>query len=85
PAQAPAPEIRAPRRRARRWAGGIFSLAVVGACAWVLVLGVREGRIHVPNKADMLQRLEPTLATLRIKLDRVLYRQTPEQSTRPDE
>jgi serine/threonine protein kinase len=85
PAQRSASEVRAPRRALRRWAGGLFGLAVVGACAWVLVLGVREGRIHVPNQADMLQRVQPTLSTLRARFERVIDRQTPEPSTHPDQ
>ena len=48
-----------PRRVVRRWLGALCALAVVGACAAVLGLAVREGRLqlpHLPVAALHLQR-----------------------------
>jgi len=45
-----------PRRRPRRrWVGLVCSLAVLTGCAAVLEQGVRQGRIHVPTKAELRQ------------------------------
>jgi serine/threonine-protein kinase len=64
-------------RPRRRWAGALFSVAVVGACAWVLELGVREGRIHVPTKADVMQ-LPAHLSSLRLSLEQRMGRHSSE-------
>ncbi|HEY0467161.1 MAG TPA: serine/threonine-protein kinase [Polyangiaceae bacterium] len=44
-----------PPRPRRRWVGVLVGLAVLGGCAAVLGQGVREGRIHVPSKAELRQ------------------------------
>ncbi len=44
----------APRPR-RRWVGVLCGLAVLGGCVAVLGQGVREGRIHVPSRAELRQ------------------------------
>jgi len=45
----------APVRPRRRWVGVLFSLAVLGGCAAVFGQGVRQGRFHVPTKAELRQ------------------------------
>jgi ferric-dicitrate binding protein FerR (iron transport regulator) len=77
PARPAAREIRSPVRPRRRWAGALFSVAVVGACAWVLGLGVREGRIRVPTKADVMQ-LPAHLSSLRLSLEQRMGRHSSE-------
>jgi len=54
-----------PRRRLRRWLGGVCALVVVGACAGVLWLAVRDGRIRLPTTSDV-QRLPATISAWRI-------------------
>jgi len=39
----------------RRWLGVLCVLAVLGACGAVLGQGVRDGRIPVPSKADLMR------------------------------
>ena len=68
-------EIRSPARPRRRWAGALFSIAVVGACAWVLGLGIREGHIRVPTKADVMQ-LPAHLSSLRLSLEQRIGRRS---------
>jgi serine/threonine-protein kinase len=41
------------RARARRWLGVLCAVTVIAACAGVLVLAVREGRIRVPMGLDV--------------------------------
>jgi len=73
PASPAAREIRSPVRPRRRWAGALLSIAVVGACVWVLGLGIRGGHIHVPSKADIM-RLP---ASLRLSLEQRIVGQSP--------
>jgi serine/threonine protein kinase len=75
PASTSARQIASVRPR-RRWGGALFSIAVVGACAWVLGLGVREGHIRVPTKADVM-RLPANLSSLRLSLEQRLSHQSP--------
>jgi serine/threonine-protein kinase len=42
-------------RPRRRWVGVLCGLAVLGGCLAVLGQGVRQGRIHVPSKAELRQ------------------------------
>ena len=44
-----------PPRPRRRWLGAFCALATLGLCGAVLAQGVREGRIHVPSKAEVLE------------------------------
>jgi serine/threonine-protein kinase len=76
PATPAAQKIRSPVRPRRRWLGALFSIAVVGACAWVLGLGVREGHIRVPSKADVM-RLPASLSSLRLSLEQRFGHQSP--------
>ena len=48
-------ELDAPARPRRRWVGVLFGLAVLGGCAAVFGQGVRQGRFHVPTKAELRQ------------------------------
>ncbi|MEI9948574.1 MAG: serine/threonine-protein kinase [Pseudomonadota bacterium] len=43
------------RRPRRRWIGVLCGLAILGGCVAVLGQGVRQGRIHVPSKAELRQ------------------------------
>jgi serine/threonine protein kinase len=76
----PAPRAAARRasrpRPRRRWTGALFSIAVLGACVWVLSVGIRDGRIHVPSKADVMT-LPANLSNLRLSLEQRLSRQLP--------
>jgi serine/threonine protein kinase len=63
-------------RPRRRWLGVFVCMAVIGACAGVLGLGVREGRIPVPNKAQIMRRLPADFSALRLSVDGLLGRQT---------
>jgi serine/threonine protein kinase len=56
--------IRRPRR-GRRWLGAFAALAVLGACAGVLGLAVRDGRIRLPSAGDV-QHLPATISAWRI-------------------
>ncbi|HEX7450752.1 MAG TPA: serine/threonine-protein kinase [Polyangiaceae bacterium] len=76
----PAPSSVAPRRVAvarppRRWTGALFSIVVLGACAGVLGVGIREGRIHVPTKAEVMN-LPASLSSLRLSLEQRFGRQS---------
>jgi serine/threonine protein kinase len=54
-ASAATEELDAPTRPRRRWVGVLFGLAVLGGCAAVFGQGVRQGRFHVPSKAELRQ------------------------------
>jgi len=60
-------ESELPPRPRRRWVGVLFGLAVLGGCAAVLGQGVREGRIHVPSKAE-LRQIPSRIAAWRLTL-----------------
>jgi serine/threonine protein kinase len=52
-------------RRARRWLGALCAVTVVGACAAVLGLAVREGHIRLPSSEGVL-RLPATVSAWRL-------------------
>ena len=70
-------------RPRRRWTGALFSIAVLGACACVLGVGIREGRIHVPTKAEVMN-LPASLSSLRLSLEQRFGRQSA-SPVHPDE
>lgn len=72
PDDAPEPVSR-PRRR---WVGVLCGLAVLGGCLAVLGQGVRQGRIHVPSKAE-LREVPSRIASWRFSL--------PSRSPAPDQ
>ncbi len=61
-------------RPRRRWVGVLLSMVVIGGCAAVLGTGVRDGKIHVPTREDVLQLPARALA-LRAKLSAAFERQ----------
>lgn len=74
-AEASPEPISAPRPRPRRrWLGVMVSLAVLGGCFAVLGVGVRDGKIHIPSKTEVLQ-LPARASALRAKLGAAFDRQ----------
>ncbi len=65
---------RASLRPRRRWLGVVMSVIVIGGCAAVLGAGVRDGKIHVPTREDLLQ-LPDRASALRAKLGAAFDRQ----------
>lgn len=62
------------RRPRRRWLGVMLSLAVLGGCCALLNAGVRDGKIHLPSKTEVLQ-LPARASALRAKLSAAFERQ----------
>jgi eukaryotic-like serine/threonine-protein kinase len=60
-------EVLSPARPRRRWVGVLCGLAVLGGCVAVLGQGVRQGRIHVPSKAE-LREIPSRIAAWRFSL-----------------
>ncbi|MEP7051357.1 MAG: serine/threonine-protein kinase [Pseudomonadota bacterium] len=61
-------------RPRRRWLGVLLSIAVLGGCFAVLSVGVRDRKIHLPSKAEVLQ-LPARASALRAKLGAAFDRQ----------
>ncbi len=61
-------------RPRRRWLGVVMSVIVIGGCAAVLGAGVRDGKIRVPTREDLMQ-LPGRASALRAKLSAAFERQ----------
>jgi eukaryotic-like serine/threonine-protein kinase len=77
-------EEAAARRPRRRGLGALFGVVVLAACAAVLAVGVRDGRIRVPSERTVLQHVPVELRAWRGTLNRAL-RRTPALPVHPNE
>jgi len=53
--------------RSRRWLGAFVALCVVGACLGVMYLAVREGRLAVPQRSDVVALAERLKTRLHLR------------------